>query len=56
MSLKIDCDCCPRELEEPGAIVISPPRNCNGETVWDKIHLCVSCFRAFEILFLTANK
>lgn len=41
MSLQINCDICEKPLEEPGALVFSPP---NG-TVVSKYHVCIKCFK-----------
>ncbi len=38
--LKIDCDSCGNELEEPGAILLGPP----AAGIVHKYHLCVDCF------------
>jgi hypothetical protein len=39
------CDRCEEELEEFGAIVLSPP---NKQSLCKKFHLCKNCFLLFE--------
>ena len=41
MSLTIKCDKCLKELEEPGALVFSPPSD-DGRV--EKLHLCQICW------------
>jgi hypothetical protein len=36
---------CKRELNEPGAVLISPPQ---GNDVVIKFHLCKSCYKPLE--------
>jgi|CXWL01.1.fsa_nt_gi hypothetical protein len=45
--LKIDCDICDHELNEPGALLFSPPllENLIKEPVVAKVHLCIDCFK-----------
>jgi DNA-directed RNA polymerase subunit RPC12/RpoP len=40
--LDLKCDQCGRELQEPGALVFSPPKG-QGWLV-EKYHLCVDCW------------
>lgn len=40
MSLLIRCDQCSIELKEPGAILLSPPK----DGLVRKIHLCILCW------------
>ena len=40
MSIVVTCEVCKKELDEPGAIMLSPPL---GKCV-DKMHICVSCY------------
>lgn len=40
MSLKIHCNRCKKELDEPGALVFSPPY----ETEVEKFHICMDCW------------
>ncbi len=41
MSLNIKCDKCGKELDEPGALVFSPPSN-NKDVM--KYHICKTCW------------
>jgi len=41
VSLDIKCDKCKRDLDKPGALLFSPPRN---EKEVDKFHICVECY------------
>lgn len=41
--LDLKCDQCGRELFEPGALLLSPPRG-EGWLV-EKYHLCVDCWK-----------
>jgi len=40
MSIRPECNKCLQELEEPGAIILSPP---DGALV-QKFHLCATCY------------
>lgn len=40
--LKIKCDFCLKELDEPGAIIVGPPLNDGNH---EKMHVCVSCWK-----------
>jgi hypothetical protein len=49
--MTITCDRCQKELEEPGALVFSPPRKELQEgKVYEhdvrKIHICCDCYRS----------
>jgi len=39
--LDIKCYKCGKDLEEPGALIFSPPK----DNRVDKIHLCIICWR-----------
>ncbi len=41
MSIKPSCDKCKEELNEFGAILLSPP---DSDSQVDKMHLCVNCY------------
>jgi hypothetical protein len=41
MSLSIQCAMCPNELDEFGAVVLSPP---DQDSRCDKIHVCKDCY------------
>jgi hypothetical protein len=40
--LELKCDLCDQELQEPGALIFSPPTN----EVWlvEKYHVCADCW------------
>lgn len=42
MALKIQCDGCEAELDEPGAVAFSPP--IEGSFRVSKFHLCRACW------------
>jgi hypothetical protein len=42
MAIKPKCDFCNCELNEFGAILLSPP---NKHNLVKKLHLCVSCYK-----------
>jgi hypothetical protein len=46
--LELKCDMCDRELQEPGALIFSPPTN----EVWlvEKHHVCTDCWPALDAL------
>ena len=49
MALKIKCDSCDEEIQIPGALLFSPPK----EKTVKKIHLCKKCYyKTIEILNL----
>lgn len=41
--LKLNCDICGKELQEPGALLFSPPEG-NPKCECIKLHICVKCF------------
>ena len=50
--LKINCDVCGEELDEPGALLFSPPADSDEQDDYycsgcDKYHICVTCYRRF---------
>lgn len=45
MAIKPTCDKCGNELNEFGAILLSPP---DIENKVRKFHLCVDCYKKFE--------
>ena len=47
MSIQVFCENCHKELDEPGAILISPPNKASVEVVF-KIHLCKECFKVID--------
>jgi len=49
--MKITCDLCGVELEEPGALIFSPPANEDGKLSCDKFHCCRSCWPSVQNLF-----
>jgi hypothetical protein len=46
MAIKPICDMCGKELEEFGAIVLSPPDEANSVK---KYHLCVECYQKLAL-------
>lgn len=48
MALTVECFMCATELDQPGALIFSPP-NKAGNT--KKRHLCVECFKLLEKYF-----
>jgi hypothetical protein len=52
MAIKPLCDMCKIELDDFGAVVLSPP-NKNGQV--QKYHICKDCFKKITIL-LRNNK
>lgn len=44
MALTLNCDRCKAELNEPGALVFSPPDNHIHTTEVDKFHICKQCW------------
>lgn len=46
MAIKPVCLSCKRELEEPGAILLSPP---DSKGMIEKLHICVDCYRKLQI-------
>lgn len=49
--LKLICDKCNNELNELGAILLSPPKDGNVK----KIHICVQCYDEIIKLFNIKN-
>jgi len=51
MSIRPECNKCLQELDEPGAILLSPPYEADEASLRflpqqvRKFHLCVSCYR-----------
>ena len=60
MALKINCYLCDAELEEPGALILSPPYNEDETTMYvgkiDKYHLCKRCWHKIYHHFMTSLK
>ena len=52
--LELKCDLCHRDLEEPGALVFSPPKD-DGWTV-AKYHVCAECWPAIRDMFGEATE
>lgn len=46
--LKVECDFCDEEINEPGALLFSPP---NEFGMARKLHLCATCWRKLLELF-----
>jgi hypothetical protein len=46
--LELKCDLCDRQLQEPGALVFSPPT----QEAWlvEKYHICADCWPAIDAL------
>ena len=44
--ISIKCDFCDRHLNEPGGLLFGPP---DGSGMSRKKHLCVSCFRFYDM-------
>lgn len=44
MSLEFHCDRCRELLEEPGALLFSPPGTTMGFGLVEKLHLCKKCW------------
>lgn len=40
--IKVNCDFCGKELDEPGALMFSPPK----DDIVRKYHICIKCFNA----------
>lgn len=45
MSLKLNCDICGDKIDEPGALIFSPPKNNSMPMEVDKIHVCINCWQ-----------
>ena len=41
--IKVECDRCGDELDEPGALLFGPPVGCFGQEEVAKLHLCILC-------------
>ena len=52
--LKIKCDICGKELNEPGALLFSPP----NKYIVHKYHICKDCYKTkiLNILKLETDK
>ncbi len=49
MAIQVFCENCKKELDEPGAILLGPPRkNDNGVDETEKYHLCVICYEVVK--------
>lgn len=48
--MKIYCDACAKELDEPGALLFSPPNGVDGAPKVFKWHFCVRCFEQLRSL------
>lgn len=56
--LNFKCDCCDKELKEPGALLFSPAikfKQLPGPFISEKYHICVKCFEYIKRDF-TTNK
>jgi hypothetical protein len=47
MAISVFCSKCSEELEEPGALVFSPPQS---DVVVNKFHVCKKCFKMVAFL------
>ena len=47
MSIKPSCDICKKELNDFGAILLSPPDK-NNKVI--KYHICRDCYRNFSVI------
>ena len=61
--IKVKCYKCKKELNEPGALLFSPPIYIKGRVNWgteeaqlavDKFHICVRCY--YKIMRTTFKK
>lgn len=50
--LKIRCYKCKKELDRPGAILLSPPLSFIDKSTVEKYHLCVECYKEISKLIL----
>lgn len=58
MSIKIICVKCGKELDEPGALLFSPPKNRLDKHVFDvtKAHLCYNCWNKLIDMFIPESE
>jgi len=54
--IKVSCAICKKELEKPGAIILSPPHDEKFTEICDvtKFHICCDCY-SFGILQFISN-
>ncbi len=45
MAISPICDACGKELQEPGALLFSPPPTVEKHAPVTKYHVCVPCYR-----------
>lgn len=51
MTIHAVCSRCLQELDQPGAVVLSPPRVTETDPVWGMVlkrHLCVECYEHLQ--------
>lgn len=56
MSITVTCYVCEKELDEPGALVFSPPYGSKGANQVTKRHLCRTCWRELDVLMRSVNQ
>ncbi len=49
MAIKPKCDMCNKELDDFGAIILSPP---NADSQVQKYHICKDCYKEIEVSLL----
>jgi len=58
MSIKPICNCCGEELDDFGAIILSPPYHsvyCSDDEHVYKWHICQKCYDKLESEFINYN-
>jgi hypothetical protein len=51
--IKVNCAGCSKELEEPGALIFSPPTYPVGDC--EKFHICASCWDGVRKVITTGD-
>ena len=51
--IKVNCCGCSQELNEQGAIILSPPQYPMGDV--EKLHLCVPCWNGIREVIATGD-
>jgi hypothetical protein len=51
--IAVKCDFCDRHLNEPGGLLFGPP---DESGMSRKKHLCVSCFRLYDVASLEGRR
>jgi len=49
VSLEIKCDCCGKDISDPGALLFGPPK----DKQVSKTHICVTCYEILKELLKT---